>query len=567
MNRSLILMSPRILSLRNRMRRGQEGSGLRVLAMSVVAVGFWVGIFYGFSRVLGYFQAAEGFGNMLARKLMGMTWLTFLGILLFSNVITALNTFFLSKDLETIHSAPLETEDIFWARFVDTLVDSSWMVVFFGMPVFLAYGVVYGAGFSYYLLLVATALPIMIMGTSLAVMFTMFLVNIFPARRTKDILFLLSITAVILLYLMFRLMRPERLVNPDDFSSAVRYFAALSTPSSPYLPHYWASEILWPSLVGGYSDAGFHLAMIISTALALAVFASWTAQILYPYGYSKSQEGARQMINRFHPVEYLVKLMGRPFHEQSRVLIAKDIRTFFRDNTQWSQLLLLLALIVIYLYNFSVLDLRRYPIKAFYLQNIISFLNIGLAAFVVASLGVRFVFPAVSQEGFSYWIIRSSPISLRRFLWTKYWIYAPPLIIVAEILIVLSNYLLDVSAVMMVLSTVTVFFLVLGIVSLGIGLGAVYPRFEAENMAQVATGFGGMIFMILSALYVAAVVVLEAWPVAVLLRSQASGLALTWWRIALIAVCFTAVLAINLAAVFVPMRYGRRHLLAREAIE
>ena len=566
MSRSLLLMSPRVLSFRNRMRRGQEGSGIRVLAMSVVAVGFWVAIFYGFSRVLGYFQSAEGFGDMLARKLMGMTWLTFLGILLFSNVITALNTYFLSKDLETIHSAPVETEDIFWARFVDTLVDSSWMVVFFGLPVFLAYGVVYGAGFTYYLLLAATALPIMIMGTSLAVMFTMVLVNVFPARRTKDILFLLSIMAVILLYLMFRLMRPERLVNPDDFSSAVRYFASLSTPSSPYLPHHWASEILWPSLAGGYSEAGFHLAMMVSTAMALAVFASWTAQALYPQGFSKSQEGARQLVSRFHPVDFLVKLIGRPFKEESRVLIAKDVRTFFRDNTQWSQLLLLLALIVIYLYNFSVLDLRRYPIKTFYLQNIISFLNIGLAAFVVASLGVRFVFPAVSQEGFSYWIIRSSPVSLRRFLWTKYWIYTPPLIIVAEILIVLSNYLLDVSPIMMAVSTITVFFLVLGVVSLGIGLGAIYPRFEAENMAQVATGFGGMIFMILSALYVAAVIILEAWPVAVLLRSQAAGLPLTWWRIILIVVCFAAVLVINAMALFLPMRYGRRHLLAREAI-
>jgi ABC-2 type transport system permease protein len=566
MNRSLHLMSPRVLSFRNRIRRGQEGSGLRVLVMSVVAVGFWVGIFYGFSRVLGYFQAAEGFGDMLARKLMGMTWLTFLGILLFSNVITALNTFFLSKDLETIHSAPVETEDIFWARFVDTLVDSSWMVVFFGLPVFLAYGVVYGAGFNYYLYLGATALPIMIMATSMAVMFTMVLVNAFPARRTKDILLLLSIMAVILLYLMFRLMRPERLVNPDDFSSAVRYFAALSTPSSPYLPHHWASEILWPSLAGGYSEAGFHLAMMTSTALAMAVFSSWAAQALYPNGFSKSQEGARQFVSRFHPVDFLVKLLSKPFQEQSRVLIAKDVRTFFRDNTQWSQLLLLLALIVIYLYNFSVLDLRRYPIRTFYLQNIISFLNIGLAAFVVASLGVRFVFPAVSQEGFSYWIIRSSPVSLRRFLWTKFWIYTPPLIVVAEILIVLSNYLLDVSPIMMAVSTITVFFLVIGLVSLGIGLGAIYPRFEAENMAQVATGFGGMIFMILSALYVAAVVILEAWPVSVFLRSQAGGLPLTWWRIMLIAACFTAVLAINAAALFLPMRYGRRHLLARETI-
>ena len=34
---------------------------------------------------------------------------------------------------------------------------------------------------------------------------------------------------------------------------------------------------------------------------------------------------------------------------------------FLRDVSQWSQLLLLLALVLVYLYNFRVLDLDRMP--------------------------------------------------------------------------------------------------------------------------------------------------------------------------------------------------------------
>ena len=562
----LLLLSPRILSFLNRLKKGDEGSGLKLVVLALVAAGFWVAVFLGFYKVLDYFQAAEGFGHILARKLMGMVWLTFFAILIFSNVITALSTYFLSKDLPGIHASSVPRETIFWARLTDTLVDSSWMVLFFGFPVFLAYGIVFKAGLLYYLSLAAVSAPILVLATAVAVIFTMLLVNIFPAHRTRDILFLLGIMMAIVLYLLFRFMRPERLVNPDAFSSAVSYFASLSTPNSPYLPSQWVTEILWPRLKAGtYSEALFYLALLWSTAAAFAVMASWAAHVVYAYAFSKSQEGARRVVGSFNPVEFLILVAGKPLAPASRVIIAKDIKTFFRDNTQWSQLLLLLALVIIYLYNFSVLDLKRSPISTFYLQNTISFLNIGLASFVIASLGVRFVFPAVSQEGFAYWIIRSSPLDLKRFLWTKFWIYAPPLVVVAELLIILSNYLLNVTTFMMVISTVTIFFLVLGIVSLGVGLGAVYPRFEAENMAAVATGFGGMIFMIISAIYVALVIILEAWPVYVIFMAQVRGVALSHWKIFGLAICLLGVVSAHVAAVLIPMSMGRQRLLAREA--
>jgi ABC-2 type transport system permease protein len=566
MNPYFLLLTPRVLSFRNRLRKGEEGSLARVVLLGLVALAFWMGVFYGFFKVLAYFNTFEGFGHILAHKLMGMVWITFLAVLLFSNVITSLSTYFLSKDLQTIHASPVSGEAFFWARLTDTLVDSSWMVVLFGLPIFAAYGIVFDAGALYYGKLVLVLVPYLVLVTSVSVIFTLVLVNVFPAQRTKDILFLLGILLVIVLYLLFRFIRPERLANPDQFISSVSYFASLSTPTSPYLPSEWATNVLWPHLRRPSADESwFYLGLLSSTAAALAVIASWVSAALYDQGFSKSQEGARRLIRKLNPVEYLIRVYGRFFHPASRQLIAKDIRTFFRDNTQWSQLLLLLALIVIYLYNFSVLDLQRSPIVTFFLQNVISFLNIGLASFVVASLAVRFVFPAVSQEGFSYWIIRSSPLSLTRFLWTKFAIYAPPLVLVAEALIVLSNRLLNVSPFMMALSAATIFFLTLGIVSLGVGLGAVYPRFETENLAQVATGFGGFIFMVTSALYVALVVVLEAWPVYTLLRAEAYDAPLESWRIGLMILCFAAAAAINVAVVFQPMRMGRRHLLAREA--
>ncbi len=177
----------------------------------------------------------------------------------------------------------------------------------------------------------------------------------------------------------------------------------------------------------------------------------------------------------------------------------KEFRTFFRDQTQWPQLFLIAALIVIYLYNFSVLPLGQSKIRTIYLQNIFSFLNMGLAAFVLTAVAARFVYPAVSFEGDAFWIVRAAPISLKTFLWVKFVVYYLPLLILAEILIVSSNILLQVTPFMMALSVVTVFLMVPGVVALGVGLGAAYPDFQSENPAQSVTSFGGLLFMLLAA--------------------------------------------------------------------
>ena len=48
-----------------------------------------------------------------------------------------------------------------------------------------------------------------------------------------------------------------------------------------------------------------------------------------------------------------------------------------------------------------------------------------------------------------------------------------------------------------------------GVVALGVGFGAAYPDFKSENPAQSVTSFGGLLFMLLAAGFIAAVIVLD----------------------------------------------------------
>ena len=60
----------------------------------------------------------------------------------------------------------------------------------------------------------------------------------------------------------------------------------------------------------------------------------------------------------------------------------------------------------------GVLDLQRVPYMSGFLKNVYAFVNLAMAGFVMATVCVRFVFPAVSSEGGSFWIIRTAPITL-----------------------------------------------------------------------------------------------------------------------------------------------------------
>lgn len=563
MDAILTLLKPRLWAFKRCVTGRLDGGAWVRIMLAVIGFLFWAGVFVVSYRVLSYFQAVEGFGDILARKLLSMVLLTFFGILVFSSILTALSTLYLAKDLPLVHAAPVMVEKIFVARWLESAFDSCWMPFLFGLPIFFAYGVVYEAGLRFYLVLAFSLPPFCVVASAVGTLTVLLLVVALPANRMRDIFVLLTIVLVVLLYFLFRFMRPERLVDPFALATVSGYLKALEAPGSPFLPTTWILETLWPALAGKDGAYMFYLGLSASGAFSIVFLETRLAGVLYFRGVSKAQvacraAGGRKRGRRVCPWPSL------PGPGRVGALVSKDIKTFFRDNTQWSQIFLLLALIVVYLYNFTVLPIDKAPIKAFYLQNILSFLNMGLAGFVLAATAVRFVFPAVSIEGQAFWVIRSGPVPLKTFLWVKFWTCLWPLLVLSEVLVVLSNELLSVTPFMMGLSAITVFFMVFGITAMGVGLGAAYPNFRLENVAQMATGFGGMVFMLLCVGFIGSVIILEAGPVYTIFMARLRGEAippLSWFWIVL---SFAAAGVINVVAVFWPMRFGERKLAGLE---
>ncbi len=560
MSSAFDLVKPRLWPVVHRRPAAGTRRLVRVGIITAVAGSLWIGIFLVALRVLAHFATIEEIGALLNFKLLNMLLVTALALLVFSDILTALSKLYLARDLPLVHALPVPAHRIYLARWMEICFDGSWMVVAFTLPVFLAYGMVFGQGLIYGCVLVAAFLPFALLAATVSALLVMAAVIVIPANRMKNIFVMLGLLAFVGVYIVLRMARPEQLVDPEIFDSVLAYVAALQTPAAPWLPSTWAFNALQAALEGAPQRALMDLALLWSGTGTLVFISLVAAEALYYRGYSRTQAGAIRIRRRTNATGARRHLS---WTGPVRALLDKEIRTFWRDQTQWSQIFLILALVVIYVYNFKVLPLEKSPLPTVYLQNLLAFLNMGLALFVLTAVTARFAFPAVCSEREAFWTIKVAPISIRAFLWIKFGIYYLPLLVLTELLIVVTNVLLDVTPFIMGLSVLTVFAMVPGIVALGIGLGALNPNFRTENPAQAVTGFDGLLFMLFSTAFIGTVLTLQAGPVYHYFMAQLRGRPLPshWllWSCTAGLVC----LALCLAATYIPMRIGRQRLEQR----
>ena len=506
-------------------------------------------------RVLRYFRGVEEIGPLLAGKLLGLARLAFLSMLLLSNVITALSAFFLAKDLDLLMASPVDWLYLYLSKLGETLLHSSWMVALMAVPIFAAYGVIYEGGWWFGPFTMVVFFPLLVIPAAIGSGVTLILVNVFPARRTRDLLSVIAIGAAGVLVMLFRVVRPEQLARPEGFNNLLDFVTLLRTPTSPYLPSEWAMNSLMGYLVG--PKEALPLVLLWSTAAACVVFGALLHQRLYPRGFTRAQEGADRFVKGWIWSAILGPVF-KPLTVAKREFLIKDLKLFFRDPTQWSQLILLTVLVVIYLFNIRALPLFSGEQVPFAMVTVISFLNLGLAGFVLSAIAARFIYPSISLEGRQMWLLRSSPLDLRALIWSKYWIGTVPLLVMALSITVFTNILLQVTPFMMVVGIGTIIFLTLAIGAMALGYGALFPQFDTENAAQIPTSYGGLVFMMSTIVLLAVVIVIEAVPVSNYLRASFRGepIPVDIWMVG----AFAAVVIICLTATVVPLLVGLRRM-------
>jgi ABC-2 type transport system permease protein len=112
----------------------------------------------------------------------------------------------------------------------------------------------------------------------------------------------------------------------------------------------------------------------------------------------------------------------------------------------------------------------------------------------------------------------------------------------------------------MIASAATMALAAFGVVALAVGLGALYPNFKSQNIAQVPTSFGGLMYMICSVAFIALLLVLEAGPVYLIFMAYEGKSLISPLEWIFILLCLVAVVFVTSVAVFKPMKMGMEAL-------
>jgi hypothetical protein len=138
-------------------------------------------------------------------------------------------------------------------------------------------------------------------------------------------------------------------------------------------------------------------------------------------------------------------------------------------------------------------------------------------------------------------------------------VYTIPLTALALILTAFANVLLNATAAVWLFTLIGGSLLAVTLVSLGVGMGALAPNFNAENPLQVGLSLGGFGYMAAALAYVAAVMLLMARPIIQYMFWRVFGVE-TEFVVAAVPVLFAV--ALSLALIVFPLLIAEKRLAA-----
>ena len=273
--RLVLLLLGRRFSVVKKMLRDREGARVAVMGafaglFALVMVGEYVVFVRAFTHITGELGiGAPALTLYTLESFLVLIWL----VALVSFLVSGLWIFYRAADTPLLRSTPLPVTTLYWLRATETFTLTSWAFVILGIPAFLALGVSYGSGGSYYLLALAVLVLFMAFTGGTGALLTALAGALLRRLRTRSAVVL----AGALLLGGFALLVGRNVVpSADDFTTIFEPGIVNGKPDS--IKFIEAKFSFWPShpfAVTLYSSATGRPAGTEATQAAL-----WLAPLL-----------------------------------------------------------------------------------------------------------------------------------------------------------------------------------------------------------------------------------------------------------------------------------------------
>jgi ABC-2 type transport system permease protein len=473
------------------------------LSSILIFGGFAVGVFFISRMVTLYLLQDAHIGQFLFHRFLSMLLYVFFVTVNLGNMIVCYATLYRSQEVTFLMAMPVTHAKIFLIKFVDNFFYSSTTLSLVGFAMLLGYGSCFSLPWYVYLVTIFLVLfPFMLIAGIVAVMVLMLLIKVASRIGVRWLLAMIVALYLSVIYAYFKITNPIELVNEvmKHYPDVNEYFGYLDPPFVRYLPNHWVTEFFYWSINGHPARAIANVSLLFFTMLGLIVLAGLIARRYYYESWlaasdAQMMRGPGKKAFRLMMFEFGRKSFLRP---QTDAIVKRDVWLFLREPSQWMHLLLMLVLLLIFLISMSSLELKL----AQPLLQAVSFLVVFLFnGFLVASIALRFVFPSVSLEGEAFWVVRTSPYSLKDLYWQKFTFSFLAMVTLAEFLSVTSVGVLRRDPQLIALAAVSTGFIVLALTSLNLGAGTYFASYKEKNPIRVASSQGASVTFLISMVY------------------------------------------------------------------
>ena len=490
--------------------RDREGTKALVIALftllfGLVMVGEYVVFRQALIEVLHIGPASNGLTLYILES--------FLVLVLVSAVIgyvaTGLWTFYRSSDTAFLLSSPLRLSHLFWLRAAETFFISCWAFVILAVPAFLALGAAYGRDAIFYVRALIILILFLTLAGGLGALLTMLAGAAFKRYEIRTSV----LVTTLILVVGFALLIGRHIVPATaDFYLIFQPGIPNGKPASLKFieKRFW----LWPShplAVSLFTEVTGPttglMAPLVSTfllplgALVLAgvvgprLFAATIRVVAERFGVARRATGRPSARNASFP-----RFLRGPFG----AVVERDLLSLVRSRHELGRAAFILFLLALYTAILFAAPLGEVLEKPETVARLFS-LDLMAIGYFLTAFGLRFVFPTLSLEGRSAWILFASPLSIFGLFLARLLGYFTLLVLVVGPLAAAGALRLVTSPALLGLFGFLLGLLIVTTVTVSLGLGVVWPNFREPNAETLATNAGGLTTIILSLAYVATV--------------------------------------------------------------
>lgn len=517
----------RVLMGRSHLRFLFTQARLRTSLVIGLSLFFWLGLFAlfykGFEFVVLHVEApGAAYHAQTMRFVFTLFFLSLQVMLIFSSGIILYGGLYPSRETEYLMTLPVRDERLVYHRFQEALLFSSWGFFLLASPMLFAYGQVVEAPWYYFAYLLPLMAAFAYIPCALGAIFCLLLIYRLPRMRR----ILVGVAAVVIIAGAYVQIWKTLELSDVDFLGSSWFkdtFNRFRVARSEWLPSTWLSNALIDAARRSHNNpkdlpwlkAGQYLVVLVSNALILHLAVMTLGKRVFRQSYwqlhsrkARTPKLSMVWLDRFADAALSV------FPQQTRLLMMKDLRLFRRDPVQWSQFLIFFGLLLLYFANVDRFRQHKGDLNLNVTTwvNIVSFLNLAVVGLILSTFTTRFIYPLISLEGRRFWILGRLPVDRDTILWSKFLFAAFGSWLPCAALVGISDLLLDVSMMVKVVHQLICILLCLGLAGMAVGFGAMMPNFREQAPSKIAAGFGGTLNLVLSALYIMAVVLMTALP-------------------------------------------------------